>query len=173
MFEEARKTQLSRGQPANRPSTVVKPDEAAVCSAWDTTAPAPLAGAPPGLYPRSYLPHWSLWGYTLVGLLSTLNFETLGPTQCSGHNESHIPKHVKLFPTPCLSKFSFLKYYSLILHNSAQMPVSVKIFLLPFLSVSETQGFVPLFWPLLHFALYCDWLLRCQLPVSREFFIHL
>lgn len=92
MFEEARKTQLSRGQPANRLSMVVKPDEAAVCSAWDTTVPAPLAGAPPGLYPRSYLPHWSLWGYTLVGLSSTLNFETLGPTQCSGHNESHNPK---------------------------------------------------------------------------------
>ena len=111
-FEEGHKTQLSRGQPANHPSTVVKPYKAAVRSAWDTTMPAPLAGAPPGLYPRSYLPHWNLWGCTLVGLLSTLKFETLGPTQCSGHKESHIPKHVKLFPTPCLSNFSFLKYYS-------------------------------------------------------------
>ena len=145
---------------------MVKPYKAAVRSAWDTTTPDPLAGAPPGLYPRSYLPHWNLWGCTLVGLLSTLKFDTLGPTQCSGHKESHIPKHVKLFPTPCLSKFSFLKYYSLILHNSAQMPVSVKILLLPFLSVSKTWDFIPLFWPLLHFALYCDRLLRCQLPDS-------
>ena len=103
----------------------------------------------------------------------TLKFETLGPTLCSGHNESHIPKRVKLFPTPCLSEFFVLKCYSLILHNSAQMPVSVKIFLLPFLSVSKTWDFLSLFWSLLHFALYCDWLLGCQLPETWDLFIHL